>query len=81
MDLDKIYYINNGVDLGIYHRQQKEDWLPDEDLDRKDTFKVMYTGSMGVANSVQDILDAAILLKDTRRSSSSSMVQVIRKKT
>ena len=64
VDLDKIYYINNGVDLGIYHRQQKEDWLPDEDLDRKDTFKVMYTGSMGVANSVQDILDAAILLKE-----------------
>lgn len=64
VNLDKIYYINNGVDLGIYHRQQKEDWLPDEDLDRKDTFKVMYTGSMGVANSVQDILDAAILLKE-----------------
>lgn len=47
VDLDKIYYINNGVDLGIYHRQRKEDWLPDEDLDRKDTFKVMYTGLHG----------------------------------
>lgn len=60
---------------------RKEDWLPDEDLDRKDTFKVMYTGSMGVANSVQDILDAAILLKEHKEISSSSMVQVIRKKT
>lgn len=64
VDLKKVYYINNGVDLKIYRKQEKEEFLPDEDLDRTDTFKVMYTGSMGVANSVQDILDAAILLKE-----------------
>lgn len=64
VDLDKIYYINNGVDLELYHRQRKECILADEDLDRTDTFKVMYTGSMGIANSVRDILDAAALLRE-----------------
>ncbi|MDO4261022.1 MAG: glycosyltransferase family 4 protein [Eubacteriales bacterium] len=64
VDLDKIYYINNGVDLGIYRRQEREEILEDPDLDRKDTFKVMYTGSMGIANSVRDILDAAMLLRE-----------------
>lgn len=62
--LDKIGYINNGVDLGIYRRQEREEIYADEDLDRKGTFKVLYTGSMGIANSVQDLLDAADLLKD-----------------
>ncbi len=64
VNLDKIYYINNGVDLSLYHKQEQKDFLPDEDLDRTDTFKVMYTGSMGVANSVYDLLDAAKLLEE-----------------
>lgn len=66
VDLDKIYYINNGVDLQVYHAQEKQDIYTDEDLSNKDTFKVMYTGSMGVANSMYDILDAANLLKDKK---------------
>lgn len=63
VDLQKIYYINNGVDLKLYRRQEQSEHYTDEDLDRKDTFKVMYTGSMGIANSVYDLLDAANVLK------------------
>lgn len=63
VDLDKIYYINNGVDLTLYRKQEKNEIYADEDLDKKSTFKVMYTGSMGIANSVYDILDAAKLLE------------------
>lgn len=63
VDLNKIYYINNGVDLELYRRQEQKECYEDPDLDRKDTFKVMYTGSMGIANSVQDLLDAAKLLE------------------
>ena len=62
--LDKIYYINNGVDLEVYHRQEQENVFHDPELDREDTFKVMYTGSMGQANAMFDILDAAEELKD-----------------
>lgn len=64
VSLDKIYYINNGVDLEVYRKQEKEEVYTDADLDREDTFKVMYTGSMGMANSMYDILDAANLLKE-----------------
>ena len=61
--LRKVHYINNGVDLDVYHRQEKEECYYDADLDQKDTFKVLYTGSMGQANSMFDILDAAEQMK------------------
>lgn len=60
---DKVFYINNGVDLSEYRRQEQEEAYPDADLDRKNTFKVLYTGSMGKANAMYDILDAANRLK------------------
>ena len=62
--LDKIYYINNGVDLALYHKQEKEEIYDDAELNEKGIFKVLYTGSMGQANAVFDILDAAEQLKD-----------------
>lgn len=64
ISLDKIYDINNGVDLPAYRKQQAEDVYSDEDLEKENTFKVIYTGSMGVANSMYDILDAAEQLKE-----------------
>lgn len=62
--LNKIFYINNGVDLEAYRRQEATEIFRDEDLEKTDTFKVMYTGSMGTANAMYDILDAAERLKE-----------------
>lgn len=64
VSLDKIFYINNGVDLSVYRQQEREEQYPDADLDRTDTFKVLYTGSMGKANAMYDILNAAERLKE-----------------
>lgn len=64
VSLDKIFYINNGVDVKVYQEQEKKEIYVDEDLDRIDTFKILYTGSMGKANAMYDILDAANQLKD-----------------
>lgn len=66
ISMDKIYAINNGVNLEVYRRQEREEIYEDADLDRTDTFKVMYTGSMGVANSMYDILGAAEKLRDKK---------------
>lgn len=66
VDLNKIYYINNGVDLDAYRKQEVSEVYQDDDLDRDDTFKVMYTGSMGTANAMYDILDAAERLKEQK---------------
>ncbi len=63
VDLNKISYINNGVDLDIYYDQEQKEKYPDSDLDDKNVFKVIYTGSMGKANAMYDILDAADRLK------------------
>lgn len=67
VSLDKIFYINNGVDLDSYRRQEVEEQYPDPDLDSEDIFKVLYTGSMGTANAMYDILNAAEKLKDQEK--------------
>jgi len=63
VDIGKIYYINNGVDLEVFDYNRKHYTLADPDLDDPDTFKVVYTGSIRLANRVDDIVDAALELK------------------
>lgn len=63
VNLDKIHYINNGVDLDTYYEQEQNEKYSDSDLDDKNIFKVIYTGSMGKANAMYDILDVADRLK------------------
>lgn len=64
VDLAKIRYINNGVDLSEHSANSR---LPfcDADLEDKDTFKVMYTGSVRTAYHLEDVVDAARILQDT----------------
>ena len=64
VSLNKVFYINNGVDLDEYKQQREYEVLKDRDLDDTETFKVVYTGALGQANAVQYILQAANLLKD-----------------
>lgn len=64
--LKKIFYINNGVDLDAYRSQEENEVYIDPDLESTDTFKVMYTGSMGTANAMYDILNAADCLREQK---------------
>lgn len=59
VDLDKVYHINNGVDLEVYNTNKDQFTLNDEDLERDDTFKVVYTGSIKLVNNVKSIVDIA----------------------
>jgi glycosyltransferase involved in cell wall biosynthesis len=63
VDLAKCHYINNGVDLAAFDRLAETEVLVDPDLDR-DTFKVVYAGAIRPINHVDNLLDAAALLKD-----------------
>lgn len=63
IDLTHCYYINNGVDLVSYYEQAQKNILPDEDLE-DDTFKLIYTGTIRKVNNVDQILDAAKLLRE-----------------
>lgn len=60
---NKIFYINNGVDLEAFIKQKQENIFIDEDLDSKD-FKVIYTGSIREANNIESIYKTAKLFQD-----------------
>lgn len=59
VNLNKVYYINNGVDLESFDANKKECQLHDEDLDDERIVKVVYTGSIRHANNVGALLDIA----------------------
>lgn len=59
IDMSKIHYINNGVDLEQFSYNKKNYIVNDDDLHDQDTFKVVYTGSIRKANNIIKIVDAA----------------------
>ncbi len=66
IDLSKVYYINNGVDIEVYDKEIKENPYDDADLDDTETFKVVYAGSIRPANNLQLLVDAAEKLKNKK---------------
>ena len=62
----KVHYINNGVDLAQFDYNKEHFRIEDPDLDDPDTFKVVYAGSIRLANHVGLIVDAAKKVKDPR---------------
>jgi len=65
INLNKCYYINNGVDIEVFNNDLKENQLDDSDLD-EDSFKVMYVGSIRTVNNLGSLLDAAKILKEIK---------------
>lgn len=63
IDLKKCHYINNGIDFEDFERQINENTFEDEDLSN-DKFKAIYCGTLRKVNNVENIIDAANLLKD-----------------
>ncbi len=62
IDLNNVYIINNGVDLD-YFRIRENISYNDPDLDDKNIKCIVYTGSLGIANDIDRILDIAKLIK------------------
>ncbi len=66
VDLHKVHYINNGVDLEVFRSNLEQNRITDPDLDNPSTFKVVYTGSIRKANDLSRLIYAArILQKNT----------------
>lgn len=63
IDMSKIHYINNGVDLKQFNYNKENYITKDVDLDNEDTFKVVYAGSIRQANNVRKIVDVAETIK------------------
>lgn len=64
IDLNKVYYINNGVDLADFSNNKTKYKLEDSDLENDDIKKVIYIGSIRLANNLQELINAAFILKD-----------------
>lgn len=64
IDMSKIYYINNGVDLSTFNYNKENYRVVDEDLENSETFKVIYAGSIRLANNVKKIVDTAQIIKE-----------------
>ena len=62
INLEKCYYINNGVDINDFNKKMNSNILADEDLN-SGKFNVVYTGAIRPVNNVGNILDTAKLLK------------------
>lgn len=55
----KVHYINNGVDLELFHYNRENYQIQDDDLDNPEIFKVGYAGSIRKANQIGMLLDIA----------------------
>jgi glycosyltransferase involved in cell wall biosynthesis len=66
INLNKVHYINNGVDLNDFDLNKKLYKFQDSDLEDDLLFKVIYLGSIRLANNIKLLIDAAELLKDKK---------------
>lgn len=67
IDLNKVYNINNGVDLEQFNYNKEHFKVEDSDLDDDKTFKVIYTGSLRKANNLDFVLDVAKKMQDSNK--------------
>lgn len=64
INLSKVHYINNGVDLSDFDRYKNAFQLEDAELSDRTKRKVIYLGSIRLANNLKRLIDAAALLKE-----------------
>lgn len=67
IDLSKIHYINNGVDLRDFRENMDLFSIKDSDLDNDKAFNVVYIGSIRLANNLKQLIDAAALLMHNKK--------------
>lgn len=60
----KVHYVNNGVDLEAFDHDRECFRLEDPDLENPETFKVIYTGSVRLANGIDRLVECAARLRE-----------------
>ena len=65
VDMSKVHYINNGVDIADFDRWQAENRLDDEDL-KSNKRKIIYLGSVRLVNNVGQLIYAAERLQNLK---------------
>ncbi len=63
---DKIYYINNGVELEKFDSSKEENVLNEEILEDENFVNIVYTGSIRKVNDLNFILETAKIIKNDK---------------
>ncbi|MBR6070957.1 MAG: glycosyltransferase family 4 protein [Ruminococcus sp.] len=63
---DKVFYINNGIDLEQFDRNREVFRTEDADLMNSELFKVVYTGAIRRVNNIDKLLDIAKKVTEPR---------------
>lgn len=66
IDESNVYYINNGVSIEDFEINKIEFKLNDDDIESPNTFKIIYMGSIRLANDIKQLIDAVSLLNDKK---------------
>lgn len=64
IDLNKVFYLNNGVDLRDFEYNKLNYTLEDDDLSNQNIKKIIYLGSIRLANNLKELIKVAEKLKD-----------------
>lgn len=64
IDREKVFYINNGIDLEQFCYNRAHFQIQDNDLNNHKLFKVVYVGSIRKVNNLGLLLDAAKLVQN-----------------
>ena len=64
VDLNRVHYINNGVDLDAFDTDKMAWPRKDKDMNDPSLVKIVYLGSINRANHVHTLIDAAKILRD-----------------
>jgi len=63
VDMSKVHYINNGVDLVDFNEYKEQYLIDDSDLSNSELKKIIYIGSLRRANNVKLLIEAASFLE------------------
>lgn len=63
IDLNKVHYVNNGIDVEEFYLNAEHSILQDADLEDLSTQKIIYLGSIRLANNLDQLIDAAKCLR------------------
>ena len=66
VDMKKVFYINNGVDLDFFNECLEKYSLDDEDLTQTEKKNIIYLGSIRLVNNLIQAIKAAEILKDRK---------------
>ena len=67
IDLEKVHYVNTGLDYEEFKFRLRNYSVQDEDLNNENLFKIVYLGSIRPANDVGQLIDAAKNLLDNKK--------------